>query len=344
MKIEDIARLAGVSKSAVSLALNNKPGISEETRKEILALVQEYHYVPQRKRKKKPQATESKTIRLLAYKNDDIITANYQHQPFFSQLIAQLSEEAHHFQYALLLSSITADNFEESLLQLEKEKPVAGTILLGTNLSAAQIEKISAIVPNLLILDNCFLELNQNFISINNYQGAYAATNYLLENEHQRIGYVQATSRITNFEERKRGFLAALTKKQLPVDAKDFLSFPSTTMAAHTAEFLQAYPTGNYPTAFFCENDYLAISLIKTLQALEIAVPEEVSVIGFDHISEGEVIAPSLATVAVFQNEISRLSLTTLTEIINQQKAAPTAIFVNTEIIKGASVQKRKKL
>lgn len=94
MKLEDVARLANVSKSAASLALNGKPGVSEETREFILKIAQQYNYVPMRKHTKVEE--DKLSIRLVACTNKDVITEEYDQLPFlrscFPTLLPRLVE------------------------------------------------------------------------------------------------------------------------------------------------------------------------------------------------------------------------------------------------------------
>ena len=94
------------------------------------------------------------------------------------------------------------------------------------------------------------------------------------------------------------------------------------------------------PTAFFCENDTLAISLIKTLQELGISVPEEVSVVGFDNISEATVITPELTTIDINRHYMVRLALEKAISIITEGKINQTQTLINTKLIERQSVKK----
>lgn len=105
MKIDDIARLAGVSKSAVSLAFNNKPGVSEETKEQILKIAQEHGYKPRTMKTSKEVIKNHHVIRFVACKNTDIVTEHYDSLPFFNELIHHITNQVREHGNTLIFSS-----------------------------------------------------------------------------------------------------------------------------------------------------------------------------------------------------------------------------------------------
>jgi LacI family transcriptional regulator len=341
MKIEDIARLADVSKSAVSLAINGKPGVSAETRERILSIVEEHNYVPLRNvnnRSKKKKAT----IRFIACKSPDLITEQYQNLPFFNELISYLSSGVNNYPYDLVISTFDEETILEELKEVEQEQPSEGIILLGTNLHKSQVALIHHHYSNLVILDTHHPDIDANFVSINNYLGGYSAADYLIKQGHQKIGYVMGIPRITNFEERKKGFLARLHESNFSIADDYFFQLPA--MEIKDAEELRdrIQSLNSYPTAIFCENDYMAISMVKLFNHLNIKVPEEISIIGFDDIRESRVITPELTTLQVNKKEMTAQTLDLLDKQINKSTATKH-IQVNTTLIERNSSTNSKK-
>lgn len=335
IKIQDIADKAGVSKSAVSLALNGKSGISDDTRQKILQIAKENNYKPLRKLKKKAK-TKQFFIRILSCNDVNRFTYNFQNLPHFDELIADFSTIAREFPITLMINSISINNVEMEFKNIEKIQPSDAIILLGTDLPETIVQKINELHPNVIIIDTCFYQLNNNFISINNYQGAYQATEYLLKNGHRHIGYVKARQRIRNFKERHRGFNDALRHYNINPEKSGPVVILSVNDITPHPNYLQ---NKKLPTAFFCENDSLAISLIKSLQCLNIKVPEDVSVIGFDNIAESNVITPELTTIDVNRRYMVKTALKEAIEIIQKGKIDQTQILINTNIVERKSVR-----
>lgn len=204
MKMEDIAKLANVSKSAVSLAFSGKPGIGPDTRERILQVAHEAGYSP--KSKTITASRSDKSLLFLVCTNSGIVLEEYYQQPFFKELIQFIEERCRQKGYSLIFSTVDVEFFQRDIQMVAEEKRSAGTIVLGTNLTREQISDIHGKLPNLIVLDTCFDTLPVQFIQINNVMGAYQAGAYLCDMGHTSIGYIASNVRIHNFEERKRGF------------------------------------------------------------------------------------------------------------------------------------------
>ncbi|TLG73935.1 LacI family DNA-binding transcriptional regulator [Culicoidibacter larvae] len=342
MKIDDIARIAKVSKSAVSLALNGKPGVSDKTRAHILKIAEEYNYIPLRNNKKKDTSGQQ-IIRFLACKNNDIITDHYETLPFFNELIGYLTEDIKEYPFTLLISTINADDMQNELTELEIAQPSAGILLLGTNLSSNQVQIVKDIQPNLVVLDTCIRNMPVSFVSINNYFGGFEAARYLLSLGHTKIGYVMGQPRIYNFDYRQKGFNDALNEAGITIDKQHIYHLPAMQIGIYEQAKNQIQATTDLPTAIFCENDYMAISIIKILADIGISVPDDVSIIGFDNISEGNVVTPELTTIHVKKNLLSAMSLQQLSQQIETKHPNDSyQILINTSLIERNSCKTLK--
>lgn len=333
MKIDDIARIAEVSKSAVSLALNGKPGVSQETRERILKIAEKHKYNP-RPSSKIQNNKQSKIFRFVACTHTGIITEQYQSQSFFMELINNIDQSFTSKGYSLIISSINVDSLEQEISNLEKQQSSSGILMLGTNLTEEQIKSVAKLQPNLVVLDTCFETLNINFIVMNNVLGAYQAGEYLIELGHKKIGYVESSSRMYNFDMRKKGFQKVMSENNLMIQPEHTFQMSPTDVSVQEA-FKQSILNlkGNLPTALFCECDYMAISVIKTLNELNINVPEDISVIGFDNIAESQIISPELTTIHVKKDKISSLAVEKLIREIDHNEGDKMKIFVDTELI-----------
>lgn len=344
VRMEDIARLAGVSKAAVSLALNGKQGISSETRTRILQVVEENGYA----HKSRAATTEQtlKYLTFLAFANSGIVLEQYYQQPFFRELIHHIEERCRQSGFSLIYTSVELEHFSEKIKALADEKRSDGVILLGTNLNQAQIAAIAEdISMPLVVLDNCFETLPVHFVAINNMMGAYQAGSHLCKIGHKDIGYIASNVRIHNFEERKRGFDAALQEANLYVNERCVFTVAPTILSSQEAlksQLLAYLEAGNeLPSAFFCECDYIAISAIKTLGELGYRIPEDISVVGFDNISEASIVTPELTTVHVAKEHMAHLAVDLLIQTIDSvdsvQSNITTKIAVDTEFVVRAS-------
>jgi len=334
MNLEDIAKLAGVSKSAVSLALNGKPGVSENTRRRILKIAEEHGYRP----KARTDAQNGDVLTFLACVNTGLVQQQYYEQPFFRELIQHIEERCSMHGYSLQYSTVSVDDVERSPRAAVEKVRGRGCILLGTNLDAGQLAALhQALGPHTVVLDTMCETLPVHVVAINNLMGGYQAGKHLCELGHRRFGYLASAERIRNFEERRRGFMAALAECGVTVaDEAVFSASPSMlhAQAELRERFANHLAAGrDLPTAVFCECDYIAIGAIKAMQSLGIRVPEDVSVVGFDNISEASIITPEMTTVHVEKKRLAYLAVDLLVDSFEREDGVKQKIAVDTRLV-----------
>ncbi len=345
MKLEDIARIAGVSKSAVSFAFNGKPGIGPDTRERILKIAKEHGYIPKPRTPSQEQSAKSLTFLVIA--NSGIVLEQYYQQPFFRELIHYIEERSRSQGYSLLFASIDMETLDRGIQSIAEEKNTDGFILLGTNLDETQIAGIAdKLNSRLVVLDTCFETLPVQFVEINNTMGAYQAGRYLCELGHRTIGYIASNVRIHNFEDRDKGFTAALRDFGLEVAEKHVFSVAPTILSSQEGlkeQFLRYLATGQtLPTALFCECDYIAISAMKTLSELGYLIPEDISVVGFDNITEAVIVTPELTTVHVEKESMAQLAVDLMIRTIESDQPVTTKIKVDTKFVERLSAHPPK--
>jgi len=299
IKMSEIAELANVSVATVSLALNNKKGVGEETRKSILKIAKEQGYIPP---KKNTNERQQLNIQFIVAFNDKVLNKDYRTQPFFSSLIDIIINYTHHESINFSVSSINSNDLVDEINNFTNNDYYDGTIILSTNLSNKSVEGcIENSYKPVVFLDCIHKTAEANIVGINNWHGVHLAINHLIENGHENIGYVQSDIRIKNFEERQNAFEEYIEKYELHFDKQNIITLSPNKINAQDDNAKQIKNITNVPTAFFCENDTLAISFIKSLKKMGYDIPNDISVIGFDNIRESTVISPELTTISVDQ-------------------------------------------
>jgi LacI family transcriptional regulator len=337
MKLEEIAEKAQVSKSTVSLVLNGKPGVSEKKRAEILKIMTDSNYVRLRK-KHVPKTADVPRIRFAAGINEDVISTDYQ-QPFFNELITYIFSEINAQGLSMTLSLFNKHTLFDDLKQKESEEPSAGIILLGTNLTTLFLKPICDYFDNLVVIDTESSQIDCNTITMNNFLGSYQAANYLLEMGHRRIGYIKGQPRINNFYDRRRGFKAALFSQHIDPKTLPQFHLPGMHIAPVKNHLDALLYFVQSVTAIFCENDYIALSLVKTLNQNGIRIPEDISIIGFDDIKESQVVQPELTTIHVPIKEIAEETVKIIKEGLENPGKTKKQIFFNPSLVIRHSVK-----
>lgn len=323
MTIEQIAKIAKVSKSAVSLALNNKPGVSESTRNTILEIAKSYGYIPRVMIKADQVYDPVKVIRVVAFIKQEIVNEGYHHEPFFSELISGLEEENRKQGYTLFFSSIDGEHFLSELQRLELEFHSSGILVIGTNLSEEESLMIHEAYPVSVILDTCYPHVPGNFVVMNNLLGGTQAANYLISQGHRILGYVESKVRISNFDERKKAFVRELENHGLILSKSNVFQV-SPIMENAQLDFTSILERRKeLPTALFCESDNIAIGVLKALQKFGLSVPDDISIIGFDDIPHCTIVSPPLTSIRVQKDVMGAEAIKKLIQLItlfNEQK------------------------
>lgn len=335
VKMDDIARLANVSKSAVSLALNGKDGVSQETRDKIFDVVNKYGYKPLRKNKKNTDKVLT-NVNFLVVKTAGLVSGNYRSLPFFDNLISSLSEKVSETGGSLKIITTDSESLPQTLDEIKKDQ-TDGTIVLGTDLNATQAELINNKLNSVIFVDTYFDNITADFVTMDNYQGAMLAGNYILSKGYKDIGYFASDKIISNFIERRRGFRDSLKLANIKISNDHFYSVSPTEVNPKGLD-IENITKKDLPEVIFCEDDYIAIRLIKAAQQKNIKIPKQLAIIGFDDIYESSLISPELTTIHVPVDQMSEQALFQLQRRLFTPNWSPQKTLISTKLIKRNSI------
>lgn len=332
---KELAKLLNISEAAISMALNNKPGVSTKTRNKILALAKENNYdFPNYISEVQPQSSKGTIHFIIFKKNGAIISDN----SFFSLITEGINASCEKLHYYLNISYFYSNqNIDEQLENIVRQG-CKGIILLGTELNKEDYIPFSKLSIPIVLLDSYFSDIVVDSISINNTRGAYLATNYLIHANGLHPGYLRSSYSIQNFYERKLGFHKALIAGGY--------STSNTITHKVTPSFDGAYAdilkliSKKEPLAksYFADNDLIAAGAIKAFKESGYKIPEDISIIGFDDIPLCSYVEPNLSSVHVPKKYIGKTAMKRLVELITSDKLPPLRIEVETEIIERNSV------
>lgn len=327
INIKTISKLSGFSPATVSNALNNKKGVNAETAKKIIKIAQEYGYIHESK---------ITNIKLVLYKDSGMIFSD---SPFFAALLEGIENESRRSGYSTTIFNLykTSSDYQERLLQILNDSTSA-ILFMGTELSEQDAKMFENISVPLVMLDSWFENLDFNAVLMNNVDSVFQAVQSLIDKGHQRIGYLKSSIRIQNFRFRQEGYERALHNRNLEVDTKYFFSVPPTLDGAYIEmdQILQKKP--DLPTAFFADNDIIALGAMKAFQKNGYRIPEDLSFIGFDDLPFCNVFIPALTTIRVFKQEMGQLAVQRLIELIKTNTTLKIKIQICNELIERDSV------
>lgn len=332
--VKTIAEKLHLSPSTVSLVLNNKPGISAATRQRVFHTLNELgyqDYVP--RSTVKPRLS----IHFILYRKHGKILSD---TPFFAEVMEGIESQTRKYGYNLAISYINGNENIESQLQNISAANCQGIILLATELFKEDLTPFLRLEIPLVVLDSYNETMRVNTVVINNVQGAFEATKYLIDCGHRRIGYLHSKTKINNFLERKEGFKKALKSASIPYSAEMIYRLDANLDGSYRdmAKILSESP--KLPTAFFCDNDILCIGAAKALKEAHYAIPDDISMIGFDDIPSCQMLEPPLTTVRVPKQSLGVLAVDRLAQMIHETVRVNVKIEVETSLVERESVKR----
>lgn len=328
ISIKEIAKLAKVSQSTVSKALNNRHDVNEDTRQRILDIVQKYNYLPNIFGKAlKSQLTES--IGVLICKESQPLSSN----PFYSRVLEGIEAELALKNYSLTLHMVNGE-VPVRLPKIVRERRVDGLILVGAFDPDFTDSILASDIPTSFIDPKFSVEAHDQVL-IDNEHGAFMATQHLISSGHKKIGFVSGSLNRMSFKQRYNGFSKAMEFYNLKIN-DDWVE--TGGLEEGYTQITRIFKKANRPTALFAANDINAIRGYKALNNLGLRIPEDVSVVGFDDIEFAKHSHPSLTTIRVYKEELGSLAIRSLFKRINGETTRPATTVVPVKLIKRDSV------
>ena len=325
--MRELSQQLGVSVATISMVLNNRPGISEETRARVLAAAKESGYDIE-KLAAAPSKRKNELLLVIFKTHGQIISGS----PFFSVLIESIERTAASEGYTLNIRYTS--NLQEMIAIRDALPRDSGLILLGTELSADIITALAPLPPAFVVLDNACSYLPVNSVAIDNRGGIAQAMTYLAEMGHRCVGYFKDAADILNFDERYAEYLASLARLGLEQGELIHVVSLSDPTAAPYQGPLRA-------SAFLADNDYTALKAVSALRERGLRLGEEHSVIGFDDLPFAQINEPPLTSVRVYNESLGETAVKRVIDLIHRPDQPCQHILVGTALKTRGSVKDR---
>ena len=319
--IDDIARQANVSRTAVSFALNGKPGISAETRQRILDIADQLNF----KHRKKAVVVEAMAGKIGFMKiatHGHIV--NRDHDVFISDYIYGINQECKKHDFEFSLFDFHTTNIPD--LKSFDLQNCNGLIVLGTELSESEVVAISKLKVPIVFLDTYFDYLPYSFVTMNNKDALLSILGLLKKAKLQRVQMISTELECANIRERESAFLEAMTYLDMQIPADPILKFDSTFQGAYEGMSKLLDEKVTLPEAFVCANDIIALGCIKALKKHNLSIPQDISITGFDNLPASSMTDPALTSYQVPKEHIGKIGIQTLIEAINKKSKRFTTI------------------
>lgn len=297
--IKDIARECGVSVSAVSMALSDKPSrISAKTKEKVLEAARKLNYQP-----------NQAAVSLATKKSRKIgVIINDLRNPHIADIFMALDREIQAGGYLQLCHVLDDDSQGDAVKYLQRmvSNDVAG-IVWGKPLEERELEELKSYIDH---LDIPVVTMGESDFACRGVdvvfdygEAAYLATQHLVELGHTRIGCVAGTPYFKVTEERLQGYRKALEEAGIPYD-EELIFYGNYTLKSGRNSL--AYLLGKKVTAIFSMNDDMAFGIYESARNYGVKIPEELSIVGCDNVSFGNSLEVPLTTVNVSAVEVGR--------------------------------------
>lgn len=330
---KELAQKLGLSQTAVSMALNNKPGVSTETRRMIIEAAEKYDYDFTKLSLKKNKAG---SIYAVSYRSHNAILS---YSPIFDTMVEGMESVIQKECYKLKVVNFyeKRDNLDHYLEDLRATDCV-GILLFGTEMREEVVRPFFKLPFPVVIMDAYFEGLDFTYVLPNNRQGAYLATDYLISRCLKQPGYLQSSYPLRNFSERQEGFFRAVQDNGMS-RSRCLIHQLSPTIDGAMADMLAIIDRADtLADCYFADNDLIAIGTIKALKLRGFRVPEDIAVVGFDNISEGRIIDPALTTISIPRHYMGEVAARELLSQIEESKQHTCKIEVSAKLVKRFSV------
>jgi LacI family transcriptional regulator, galactose operon repressor len=336
-KIIDIARQSGVSASTVSLVLNNKPGVSQETRARVLEVAEELAY-PIKSNTASSVNARLSTVGMVVKTDPD---SPPQANPFYSKVILGIEDVCRRNGIDLLFATLPVDenNCPVEIPQLLYNEIVGGLLMVGTFVDEVVSSIAARHLPPIILVDGYSTNECYDAVVSDNFRAAYQAVTYLIEKGHQHIGMLGSNvDCYPSLRERRNGYLRAMKENNLSQTYIADFNINRSKGYDETIALLQKYPL---ITALFCVNDDVGSHAIRAVKTLGKRVPTDVSIISYDDTYIAVNTQPTLTTMHVDTNAMGRAAVHLLTLRIENPESARMTLTIHPRLVERESVSTR---
>ena len=320
--LSEVAQVAQVSPMTASRAINNRSGVSRETRDHVLKVAADLGYVVNRAAQKL-SGGRSHII--------GVIATDLENQ-YTSALIASTSEAAWEAGYETLIYSHVEREKRPSGSVMQLLRQISDGVIAVLPLEFGYLGELASIHIPVITVDHRGEHAEFPSVATDCYEGARTAVRHLIDLGHRRIAYIAGDERLASARDRRRAYIETMAQHGLGFDSSLIVAgdFTQNRGFEATTELLSL---ANPPTAIFAANDLSAFGAIAAIREAGWRVPDDISVVGFDDIPAAAQFFPALTTVRQPLHQIGRSAVNTLLALIAGIEPASPQVTLPTDIV-----------
>jgi len=325
--LNDIANKTGVSAMTVSRVVSGRGVVAESTRKKILSAVEQMDYRPNIVARIL-SSQRTMTIGVIIPKIKQVFLDNY-----IAQIMSGVMTVVKQQDYRLMIYPV--EKYEKSgnlYLDIVRSKLLDGLIMLKPRNDDPNLESLIDSGFPAVLINHRTVDQRVNFIDTKNIEGAKIAVNYLFEKGCRNIAFISGSKEESNGIDRLTGYKEAM--RQLGLDVKTDWIIEANFDAGQACQAVDMLLDGpTIPDAIFCADDYMAIAAMERLIEREIAVPDDIAVVGFNNIDIAKYTRPALTTIKQPLLMIGKLAAESLIALIERNCMPPIQKYLDLQLI-----------
>lgn len=308
VKINDVARAAGVSLATVSRVLSNQDSVKPETRQHVLQVIQELNY--------RPNAL-ARQLRTQETKTVIVIVPNIENS-LFHQVVFGIESEAESHGYQVLIADMHSQpSIEMHYFNAIQQRQIDGIISMSANMAQKLMQQVANEYPMVMAIQS-FQNDCIPCVSIDNAAAARAMMTHLIRMGHRDIAHITSSASLTLYQERLNSYLAALKENDIPVDM-ELVRYGAPTIQGGFEQMEALLAKGRRITAVFAAGDTMAIGAMKALKKNGLCVPNDCAVVGFDDIELSAFWEPALTTIRQPKVQIGQVAFRKLLLLMKKE-------------------------
>jgi len=336
IRAKDIAKELNLSTATVSLAINNRPGVNEETRQKVL------DYIEKVKNGETDETQESeRVIRMISFLEDRPYWDSSENVRIYTTYeFASIRAKENGFKTELVSAVRGRDRLEDLLRECVRDK-VSGVYLNAAYMTWEEYECFRDFEIPFVVCDQDFEDLRTDHIFLNNRQGVTMGLQYLYDHGHRDIMYFRNSNNFYNMYRRREAYRDFIREKNLMKEEDvNIIDIGGTTQEIY--ERMLSYLEAGKKTgkAIFCENFEVTIGVSKALTSKGYRIPEDISIVGFDQIPGTALMDFEPTCICCPHEQKANVAAGRLIERINGYTNESVKIYVNTALQIGNSVRK----
>lgn len=310
--IKDLAKVAGVSPSTVSRALNDSPLISLETKRRIQRLAEELGY----ERNELARGLVKGSFGALGLIVPDIIN------PFFAEITKGVEEVARSRGFGVVLCTTEGEEAREAdYVQLLRRKRVDGLIIASVTLDDPCLANLQRSKVPFVLVSRLSQRVKAPYVVVDDRKGGRLAVEHLVSLGHEKIAFVGGPANVYSSRERMHAYRQVLRERGLPC-RREWIIFSAFTQQAGREAGRRLLSCPDRPTAIFAANDLIALGIMEAAEELGLSIPEDLSLVGYNNIAYAGLPRIQLTTVAQPMRDMGRIAARYVLDVVEGKETA----------------------